>query len=280
LDLPNIIETPDFQAKLKDTIERFTAAYQKVRPEFQAPTPADPLYHLLVELVLVSVIGTEKINNAAYTQLVKLSNEIDFIFKGKIREGESYESYRDRMRGTRDLASPAGTDAMYKALTFALGEAALGSGRDARTASVMDAFVQNVKGELFIHVLVNSDAADLKKAVLDALAAAFKKETVKPALDKVTFLLATPTPFVITASITLQPGYTAEYKATIEQTFRARFEANRKLGWMPTVSWIIKELHQPGVKSVIMQSPVSNIPVQPERYASISRLDLSVEVPG
>ncbi|MDQ3232506.1 MAG: hypothetical protein M3Q07_11845 [Pseudobdellovibrionaceae bacterium] len=277
MDLPNIIETPDFQSKLRDTIQRFTAAYKKVYPDFTEPTPADPIYHLLVELVLISVIGTEKINHAAYAQLVKLSNEIEFIFKGKIRDGESYEAYRERMRGTKDLAAPAGTDAMYKALTFLFGEATLGTGDNGKSASVMDAFVQNVEGELFIHALINSDAADLKKAVVDALTAAFRKENVKPALDKVTFLPANATPFVISAIVTLNPGYTADYQSTIEKNFRTRFEAHRKLGWVPTVSWIVKELHQPGVKSVIMRSPTTNITVQAERYALISKLELSVE---
>ncbi|MDQ3231782.1 MAG: hypothetical protein M3Q07_08185, partial [Pseudobdellovibrionaceae bacterium] len=163
------------------------------------------------------------------------------------------------------------------ALTFLYGEATLGTEKNARTASVMDAFVQNVEGDLFIHVLINSDAADLKAAVIKALTDAFKKETVKPALDRVTFLEARPTPFVISAIIILSPGYGASHQGAIETAFRARFEAQKKLGWVPTVSWIVKELHQPGVKSVIMRSPETNIPVQAERYASISKLELSVE---
>jgi phage-related baseplate assembly protein len=277
LDLPQIIETPDFQAEFKDALKRFTESYRKIVPDFSEPTAADPIYHILIELTLNKVIGTEKINSAAYAQLVKLSNEIDFIFKGKIRPGESFEAYRDRMRGTKDQASTAGTPAMYKALTFLYGEASLTAAGVTRTASVMDAYVQAANGELLISVLINSDAADLKAAVVNALTDAFKKESVKPALDSVTFIEARAVPFSINAVISLQPGYSKSYQARIEENFKKSFEAQKKLGWAPTMSWIVRELHQPGVRSVILQSPATNIPVQADRYATITRLDLTVE---
>jgi phage-related baseplate assembly protein len=223
---------------------------------------------------------TEKINFAAFSQLLKLSNDIDFIFKGKIRPGEAPAAYRERMRGTRDQACPAGTNAMYKALTFLFGEATIGSGTDVATASVMDAFVQSVNGQLLIHVLINSDVPALKSAVITALTEAFKQEAIKPALDSVTFIEARSVPFAISASVTLQPGYGIDYKEKIEANFREAFEAQKRLGWVPAVSWIVKELHQAGVKSLILTSPTTNNPVLPERYASISSLDLSVEIPA
>jgi phage-related baseplate assembly protein len=277
MELPKIIETPDFQRMLEENLDRFTGLAREKIPGFTRPTPADPAYHLLVEITLLRVIITEKTNAAAYAQLIKLSNDLEFIFKGKIRPGENYEAFRERMRGTRYQASTAGTVAMYKALAFLYGEATIGAGRDARSASVQDAYVQVSQGAMLIHVMVNSDAADLKAAVISALTEAFKKETVKPALDSVTFRAALTTPFPIAGTISLLPGFGEDHKATIEKNFRARFDAERRLGWVPTVSWIIKELHQTGVRSVILRSPASNIPVQPERYAAISTLDLTVE---
>ncbi|MDQ3233497.1 MAG: hypothetical protein M3Q07_16900 [Pseudobdellovibrionaceae bacterium] len=277
MELPKIIESPNFQRMLEENLDRFTALAQEKIPSFTRPTPADPAYHLIVEITLLGVVITEKTNAAAYSQLIKLSNDLEFIFKGKIRPGENYEAFRERMRGTRYLASPAGTVAMYKSLAFLFGEATLGTGRDARSASVRDVFVQAVGGAILIHVLIAADAADLKAAVISALTEAFKQETVKPALDAVTFRSALTTPFPIAATIALLPGFGEEYKATIEKNFREKFEAQKRLGWVPTVSWIIKELHQTGVRSVILRSPVSNIPVQPERYAVISTLDLTVE---
>lgn len=277
MSLPNVIESPYFQTKFNERLTAFTKRYQELVPAFEVPTPADPIYQVLIELTLVEVIGVEKVNLAAYAQLVKLSNDIEFIFKGKIREGESFEAYRERMRGTRDLASPAGSEAQYRALTFLYGEASVIKNGQTMTASVMDAFVQNVAGDLLIHVLINSDETELKAAVVAALTSAFKKESVKPALDAVSFIEARDTPFVISALITLSPGYTQSYRETIEKNFREKFEAQKRLGWAPTVSWIIKELHQTGVKSVILRSPVTNIPVQAERYAKIQRLDLIVE---
>lgn len=277
MELPKIIESPDFQAKLKTTVERFANSYRKLVPDFTAPTPADPLYHILVEITLNDVIGIERVNHAAYAQLVKLSNEIDFIFKGKIREGESFEAYRERMRGTKDLASPAGSTAMYKALSFLYGEASIGDGDEARKASVVDAHVQTASGQLLISVLINSDATDLKETVLRSLTRAFEKETIRPPLDSVTFIEARPVPFSISAVISLDPGYTEDHRATIESSFRQKFESHKKLGWAPSVSWIVRELHQTGVRSLVLTSPESDIPVQAARYATISRLELTVE---
>lgn len=272
MDLPKIVESPDFQANLKNKLDRFTEAYRKIYTDFETPTAADPLYHIFVELTLVEVLGNERINFAAYSQLVKLSNEIEFIFRGKIREGESYEAYRDRMRGTKDLASPAGTEAMYKALTFLYGEATVGG----KTIQVKDAYVKNVDGSLFIYVMTNSDDRTQNDPVIKALTAAFQKETVKPALDEVAFIQALNTPFSIAATIKLQPGYKAAYKASIEESFRKSFEAQKRLGWLPTISWIIKELHLPGVLSVELISPVTINPPAPERYAIIQRIELTV----
>jgi phage-related baseplate assembly protein len=277
MQLPKIIESPDFQKSLEENLDRFTELAREKIAGFNRPTPADPAYHLIVEMTLLRVIISEKINAAAYAQLIKLSNDLEFIFKGKLRSGESYEAFRDRMRGTKYLASPAGTVAMYKALTFLYGEATLGTGKDVRSASVQDAYVQASGGALLVHVLMSSDAPDLKAAVIAALTEAFKKEAVKPALDSVTFRAALTTPFSIAATISLMPGFGEDHRAAIEKNFRAKFEAEKRLGWVPTVSWIIKELHQTGVRSVILRSPVSNIPVQPERYAVISTLDLTME---
>ncbi|MDQ3234206.1 MAG: hypothetical protein M3Q07_20560 [Pseudobdellovibrionaceae bacterium] len=277
MELPKIIESPNFQKMLEENLDRFTALAREKIPSFTRPTPADPSYHLIVEITLLGVIITEKTNAAAYSQLIRLSNDLEFIFKGKIRQGENYEAFRERMRGTRYLASPSGTVAMYKALAFLYGEATIGSGRDARSAAVRDVFVQAVGGAILIHVLIAPDAADLKAAVISALTEAFKQETVKPALDSVTFKAALTTPFPIAATISLLPGFGEDHKVTIEKNFREKFEAQKRLGWAPTVSWIIKELHQTGVRSVILRSPVSNIPVQAERYAVISTLDLTVE---
>jgi phage-related baseplate assembly protein len=279
MDLPKVIDSPEYKSILSDKLARFTALCREaVAPDFPEPTAADPSWHHLAEISLTELMIREKINAAAYAQLIKLSNDLDFIFNGKIRSGESFEAYRDRMRGRKYEASSAGTIAMYKALTFLHGEATIETGNEIRSASVQDCYVQNVNGELLIHIMVNSDAQDLRNAVLVNLTESFKGERVKPALDSVSFKLATIVPITIGGTISLMPGYGADYRGVIESQFRARFEAEKRLGWAPAVSWISKELHQTGVRSVVLRSPVSNIPVQPERYPVISSLNLTIEV--
>jgi phage-related baseplate assembly protein len=279
MNLPNVIENPEFQAILAQKLVSFTAAARaEISPDFPEPTPADPSWHHLAELSLTELIIREKNNAAAYAQLIKTSNDLEWIFKTSIRPGESLEAYRDRMRGRKYEAAPAGTTAMYRAQTFLHGEATLGTGKDERKAAVQDCYVENVKGDILIHVLVNSEAADLKTAVIKKLTEAFKDERVKPFLDVVAFTVATSVPFVISGTIKLLPGFGQDYKATIEKAFREKMEAQKRLGWAPSVSWIIRELHQTGVKSLVLKSPSSNVDVQPQRYAAISTLDLTVEV--
>ncbi len=279
MDLPKVIDSPEYKAIFAEKLGRFTAfCRQSVASDFPEPTAADPSWHHLSEISLTELMIREKINAAAYAQLIKLSNDLDFIFNGRIRVGESFEAYRDRMRGRKYEASSAGTVAMYKALTFLYGEATIGTGTDTRSASVQDCYVQNVNGDLLIHIIVNSEASATANAVLAALSDAFKSERVKPALDSVSFKLATTVPITISGTVSLMPGYGADYRTTIENQFRARFEAEKRLGWAPAVSWISKELHQTGVRSVVLRSPVSNIPVQPERYPVISGLNLTMEV--
>jgi phage-related baseplate assembly protein len=278
MDLPKLIENPEFQAIFAQKIAVFTAACRAgITPDFPEPTPADPSWHHLAQLSLSELIIREKTNAAAYAQLTALSNEMEFIYKRSIRDGESYEAFRDRMRGLKYESASAGTPQMYKALTFLYGESKVGHGENSRTVMVMDCHVQNVAGDLLIHVLTNAEDQDSNAAVIKSLTDAFKKDSVKPVLDVVAFKAAAAVPFVINATILLMSGYGVDYKATIEKTFREKFESRKSLGWAPSVSWIIRELHQAGVKSVSMRSPSNNIVVPPERYASISKIDISLE---
>lgn len=80
-----------------------------------------------------------------------------------------------------------------------------------------------------MHVLMSSETPDLKAAVIAALTEAFKKETVKPALDSVTFRDALTMPFSIATTISLMPGFGEDHRAAIEKNFRTKFEAEKRL---------------------------------------------------
>ncbi|WP_218110302.1 baseplate J/gp47 family protein [Oligoflexus tunisiensis] len=275
-DLPTIVTPISFDETFQKKLQSFTENYQKEVPEFKTPTPADPLYHILVEIALSELIGSERISQAGYAQLLKYSKDLEILFKSKLRPGETYEEFVERMVNSLSLVSTAGTVAQYKALTFLFGRVRYEEGKESKLARVRGAYVESAgEGQLLIHILTNTDRKDLNDKVLEALTETFYSEMVRPVLDRVTFQMANSIPVSIQGTIYLKPGYTNDYKATVEDTLRKRWNEELALGWQPTTSWIVKELHQLGVKSVILTNPVTDTIVPNKQYASIKMLELN-----
>jgi phage-related baseplate assembly protein len=274
--LPTIVTPISFDETFQKKLRNFTENYQKEVPEFKTPTPADPLYHILVEVALSELIGSERISQAGYAQLLKYSKDLEVLFKAQIGPDETYEEYVERMVNSLSLVSTAGTVAQYKALTFLFGRVRYEEGKESSLARVRGAYVEPAgEGQLLIHILTNTDRRDLNDKILKALTDTFDGETVKPVLDDVTFQMANSIPVSIQGTIYLKPGYTKDYKTTVEETLGRRWNEELALGWQPTTSWIVKELHQLGVKSVILTNPVTDTIVPNKQYASIRMLELN-----
>lgn len=274
-ELPTIVEPISFEQTFQKKLNSFTTAYQAQVPDFKTPTPADPVYHIIAEIALSELIGSQRISQAGLAQLLKYSKDLEFLFKSKVQPGETYEDFAERMINGLGLVSTAGTAAQYKALTFLYGILSYKDGDAAKIAKVRGAYVQAAgQGQLLVHLLTNTDRPDLNTLILDKLAAVFKGEEVRPALDSVFFQLANAVRVPIQGVVYLKPGYTVEYQKTLEETFRARWEQEKVLGWQPTTSWVVKELHQTGVKSVLLTNPSTDTPVAEKEYAAIDRIEL------
>lgn len=275
-DLPTIVKPVSFEQTFQEKLNRFTENYQKEVPEFKTPTPADPLYHIIVEIALSELIGSERISQAGYAQLLKYSKDLEVLFKAQIEPDETYEEYVERMVNSLSLVSTAGTVAQYKALTYLFGRVRYTEGKEDKIARVRGAFVESAgEGQLLIHLLTNTSRKDLNDKILESLREVFDGEKVRPVLDSVTFQMANSIPVSIQGTIYLKPGYTAAYKTTVEETLRRRWNDELALGWAPTTSWIVKELHQQGVKSVILTNPVTDTTVPSKQYASLALLELN-----
>jgi phage-related baseplate assembly protein len=275
-DLPTIVQPISFEKTFQEKLKNFTKNYQVEVPEFKTPTPADPLYHILVEIALSELIGSERIAQAGYAQLLKYSKDLELLFKAKIGPDETYEEFVERMVSSLSLVSTAGTVAQYKALTFLFGRVRYTENQEDKIARVRGAYVESAgEGQLLIHLLTNTDRKDLNNKILESLSDAFDGEKVKPVLDSVTFQMANDIPVSIQGTIYLKPGYTQDYKAVVEETLRKRWNEELALGWQPTTSWIVKELHLIGVKSVILTNPVTDTIVPSKQYASIKMLELN-----
>jgi len=275
-ELPTIVQPISFEETFQKKLKDFTKAYQAKVPDFKTPTPADPLYHIIAEIALSELIGSQRISQAGLAQLLKYSKDLEFLFKSKVQPGESYEEFAERAINELALVSTAGTVAQYKAGTFVFGRISYEEDKETKVAKVRGAYVEPAgQGKLLIHILTNTGRDDLNNLILEKLAATFAGEEVRPALDNVTFQLARSVNVPIQGTVFLKPGYTAAYKKTIEETFRARWEQEKVLGWQPTTSWVVKELHQAGVKSIKLTNPSTDTVVPASQFASIDTMDLT-----
>lgn len=274
-ELPTIVETISFEETFQKKLLSFTARYKARVPDFETPTPADPLYHIIIEIALSELIGAQRISQAGLSQLLRYSKDLEFLFKSKAQPGESYEEFAERMINSLSLVSTAGTVAQYKALTFVYGRISYEEGEESKFAKVRGAYVEPAAaGQLLIHVLTNTDNTDLNAKILQTLTEIFAGEEVRPALDTVTFQLARAVEVPIQGVVFLKPGYTVEYQKTLEAAFRTSWEKEKVLGWQPTTSWVVKELHQTGVKSIKLSNPSTDTVIPPFQYASIQRIEL------
>lgn len=280
--LPSIIENLSFEAIFREKLSRFTQYMQGKIPGFKEPLPADPSYAVLSELSFSEVIIREKINQAAYTQLLRYTQELESIFDGQRRVGESYEDFRLRMRNRKHEASAAGSIEQYKALSFLFGEASRTVNGIEEKISVVDAYVESVKnpdsGErrIFIHVMPSSEEEDLKKLLLKAIEKGLSSERIRPALDEISVIEASITPYIVTGTLTLEPAYDDDYAQRLIENMKKAFHLQRKLGWAAATSWFAKELHAPGVRSVLLTSPVSDQPVEMNSYGRLELVALDI----
>jgi phage-related baseplate assembly protein len=276
MQIPLLIEDLKHSEIFQDKLTRFTETYRREVPEFEIPQPSDPIYQILSELAYSELIIRQKINHAALAQLVALSSELDFIFQGQRREGEAFADFLSRVLLAIGASSPAGSREMYRALAILSGRFKVGDA----VHGVLDAAIRPEGGKVVVYVLPDSKEIAIGNGLARAVAEYLTRESVKPALDDVEVRVANSVTVNIQADFRLKPGYGQSALDAIQKSLLLSWQRELRLGWMPSVSWITKELHTAAVDAVKLKTPISDAPDSPTRaieYPSPGKITLALE---
>ncbi|WP_353278245.1 baseplate J/gp47 family protein [Wolbachia endosymbiont (group B) of Longitarsus flavicornis] len=215
---------------------------------FSALVESDPAIKILEVAAWQELLLREKINEAIKSNLLKFATgeDLDNLaeFYGVEREKEEEdERFRKRVKAKVKGWSTCGSKEYYR--YYALSA-------DSR---VKDALVESkVPGSVQISILSTTVSEELLEIVKKRVT----RDDIRVLTDTVTVIGCNITEIDIHSRMSISPVISKE---EIKKQFIKKFEANRRLGWNVTRSWIIANLFVDGVENIELIEPREDVVV-------------------
>lgn len=264
LPTPAVIETLSFETIFSELQAEFQSRY----PDYSALLASDPAVKLLEVAAYREVLLRNRINVAAKASLLAFatSSDLDHLaaFYGVTRlMDETDEGLRLRTRQRIIGFANAGGAAHYRYWALSA------------SPEVADVEVDSPEpGRVRISVLAKGEEQTVSNAVLDAVRAVVLRDDIRVLTDTVEVVPAELIPVTVTARIWLYPDTPMAAFEAIEARFKEAFAAQSGLGWDLTPSWVIGELHRPGVHKVELHSPTTDIRANANQAVRLMHLNL------
>ena len=264
LPTPAVIETLSFETIFSELQAEFQSRY----PDYSALLASDPAVKLLEVAAYREVLLRNRINAAAKASLLAFAtgSDLDHLaaFYGVTRlTDETDEALRLRTRQRIIGFANAGGTAHYRYWALSA------------SPEVADVEVDSPEpGRVRISVLAKGEADTVPDAVLDAVRAVVLRDDIRVLTDTVEVVPAELIPVTVTARIWLYPDTPMAAFEAIEARFKEALAAQSGLGWDLTPSWVIGELHRPGVHKVELHSPTTDIRANANQAVRLMHLNL------
>ena len=307
---PEIIEELDFETILQAMI----ADLQERDPSYTEILESDPGVKILEVAAARELILRQRINDALRATLLRYSGGGDLenlaAFYGVTRlVDEPDEALRLRTIERIMGSSTAGGRAWYRYQALSaddrVKDAAVSSpepgqvqvailskeGEQANTATgenldqlgVAYGVVRN-QGEsdedyrerVLAVVLEGGGYGFASEELIEAVDTALQADDVRVLTDTLTVVGANIVSVNVTAQIYLYPETPEEVFTGLEARLRAAFEAQSGMGWDVTTSWLITQLHPPGVQRVVLTLPTANVVCSPIDAPSLGTVTLTL----
>lgn len=264
LPTPTVIESLSFET----IFEELQAEFQSRYPDYSALLASDPAIKLLEVAAYREVLLRNRINAAAKASLLAFAtgSDLDHLaaFYGVTRlMDESDEALRLRTRQRIIGFANAGGAAHYRYWALSA------------SPEVADVEVDSPEpGRVRISVLAKGEEQTVSNAVLDAVRAVVLRDDIRVLTDTVEVVPAELIPVTVTARIWLYHDTPMAAFEAIEARFKEALSAQSGLGWDLTPSWVIGELHRPGVHKVELHSPTTDIRANANQAVRLMHLNL------
>ena len=264
LPTPAVIEPLSFETIFSQLQTEFQSRY----PDYSALLASDPAVKLLEVAAYREVLLRNRINAAAKASLLAFAtgSDLDHLaaFYGVTRLfDETDEALRLRTRQRIIGFANAGGAAHYRYWALSA------------SPEVADVEVDSPEpGRVRISVLAKGEEQTVSNAVLDAVRAVVLRDDIRVLTDTVEVVPAELIPVTVTARIWLYPDTPMAAFEAIEARFKEALAAQSGLGWDLTPSWVIGELHRPGVHKVELHSPTTDIRANANQAVRLMHLNL------
>lgn len=283
LPSPGIIEALDFE-----TIrERMIADLKNRLPEWNADLESDPAVKIIEVCAYRELLFRQRVNDAARSVMLAWATGSDLdnigaLFDVARHPGETDSKFRKRIQAGYHMLAAAGPSGAYVAHALAVDPAVT-------DVNVSSPAAGKVLVTILSHQIIDADLASEEETetgkalfpeikapsgkavilarpdspVITAVRKRLSSDDVRPLTDDVMTVSASARTFGIKAQIHIYPGPDVEVvSADMEKSLQAFLTNSREVGRDIAVSAIIAALSRPGVKSVKILEPASDIACQ------------------
>ncbi|WP_265024169.1 baseplate assembly protein [Wolbachia endosymbiont (group A) of Epagoge grotiana] len=257
---PNIIESLSFE-------EIFSRMKEELVKSFTALVESDPAMKVLEVAAWRELLLRERINEAVKSNLLKFATGEDLdnlaeFYGAERQDGEEDERFRKRIKARIVGSSTGGSKEHYRFQALSA---------DSR---VKDALVESkVPGKVQISILSTqlSTTGIALEELLEIVKKQVTRDDIRVLTDTVTVIGSNITEIDIHSRMSISPVISKE---EIKKQFIKKFEANRRLGWNVTRSWIIANLFVEGVENVELIEPKEDIVILGNECANLRKLKI------
>ncbi|WP_395460372.1 baseplate J/gp47 family protein [Wolbachia endosymbiont (group B) of Myelois circumvoluta] len=261
----NIIEPLNFE----EILSRMREELVKRDASFTALVESDPAMKILEVAAWRELLLRQRINESVKSNLLKFATgeDLDNLaeFYGVEREKEEEdERFRKRIKAKIKGWSTCGSKEYYR--YYALSA-------DSR---VKDALVESpIPGKVQISILSTqlSTTGIVSEELLEIVRKQVTRDDIRVLTDAVTVTGCNIMEIDIHSRMSISPVISKE---EIKKQFIKNFEANRRLGWSVTRSWIIANLFVEGVENVELIEPKEDVVVLGNECANLRNLKIEL----
>jgi len=267
LPAPDIIETKSYEAILADCKVELLSRY----PAFSSVVESDPAYKVLEVMAYREMELRQRINDATRGTMVAFAQKNDLDQIGANYDVtrllitpadpttnpptpavyESDDNLRQRIPLSLEGYSTAGSEGSYIFHT----RSASGLVKDA-------AAVSPTPGIVTVYVLSTQGDGTADEQLLDVVRIALNPQHVRPITDQVFVLSASIVQYAVQAELELFDGPDPEVVLAAARVATETYAASmHKMGLGVSRSGLFQALHRPGVRSVSLSTPATDIEV-------------------
>lgn len=187
-------------------------------------------------------------------------------FYGVLRlTGENDERLRTRVALAISGRSTAGGADWYKL-------AAMTASVDVRDVAV---YLTGIGPEIEIAILSYSNGGVASQALIDTVNAAIQSPSVRVISDRITVVRSSSVTVNVAARVRLLPDAPQSVFDELEDAVRQAWNTESGIGFDLRRSWLISKLHQPGVSTLELVTPVNDVAVEDKNSINLGTISLT-----